>query len=94
MANPTVDPEHSLLMAGYDTDELVLDLYGTHDENGIEVCDITLAGEKTSIVCRYTAAELRSMERAVERCIEQRMAESKDDAKADDFEFERFMRHL
>jgi hypothetical protein len=61
LTQPKVPPAYALLRAAHKLpDGLLVDLYGTFDSDGCEVCDITLAGDKASL---YELVPVRLLER-------------------------------
>lgn len=60
-------PEYVLLHNGYDHMGILVDLYGAKDEDGVEVCDIALVGDKRSLGQLISAEALKNMTHFVER---------------------------
>lgn len=80
-----VDPDYKLLLTGYEYMGVVLDLYGDRDEEfDVEVCDVTLTGDKRSL-CGLIPLRVVvfQMSAAVERADEIALAESKTQGKID-----------
>ena len=48
-AQPQISATYKLLAAGYDYDGLSLDLYGTVDSDGAEVCAVALTGSTVDL---------------------------------------------
>lgn len=64
---PQVLPCYTLLYSGYDQNDLMLDLFGVRDEDGVEVCDVALVGSRDSLGELVTRTQLMDMTHFVER---------------------------
>lgn len=68
MTHPTIQPTQKLLASSFQHGDYVLDLYGYVSRcEEINVEDVTLAGDKRSLVEFFTAKQLDSMSYALER---------------------------
>lgn len=76
-------PTYRLLHSGYDYLGIVLDLYGTVDSDGPEVCDVALQGDKRSLAELFTAKALEDMTEYVARRMDEARRESAAEAKAE-----------
>lgn len=74
-----IQPYYQLLHSGYDYLDILLDLYGERDEDGVEVCDVALVGDKRSLVELIPRAALMEMTEFVERQDAAARKESQDD---------------
>lgn len=92
--NPRVPAEYVLLLSHVELNDVIVDLYGRSDKEGFEVCDITLTGDKRSLVAWFTNDELRSIERGAELSLAQIAREQNAENKLDRVAFERFMNKL
>ncbi len=67
MQGTLVLPQYQLLHSGYDHMGILVDLYGAKDDDGVEVCDIALVGDKRSLGELISAKTLKNMTHFVER---------------------------
>lgn len=78
-----IHPSYQLLHSGYTFLEVTFDLYGARDEDGVEVCDVALVGDKRSLIELIPPAALDEMTRFVERQDAAARKESRDQARVD-----------
>lgn len=78
-----ITAEYKLLHSGYDHLGVLLDLYGDVDSDGPEVHDVSLVGDKRSLVELIPAAALESMTWFVERRMDETRQESLGQARID-----------
>lgn len=83
---PQIGKSLTLLCVSYLHDELTLDLYGTHDEDGYEVTDLALSGSTVSLAELVPVAMLESMSKRLDWLLPdgaQLRKESRDESRAD-----------
>lgn len=78
-----IHPYYQLLHSGYDYLDILLDLYGERDEDGVEVCDVALVGDKRSLVELIPRAALQEMTEFVERQDAAALRGSRDEGRAE-----------
>lgn len=77
---PQVDPTLFKLATGYEHMEMYFDLYGeTHPEFGVDVQDVTLHGDKRSLIVLFTSTHIETMCNWCEREAEKAAKETRRD---------------
>jgi hypothetical protein len=78
-----IPPTYRLLHSGYEYRDILLDLYGECDEDGPDVRDVALVGDKRSLVELFPASVLEDMGHFVERRMSAARRESVGEGRAE-----------